>query len=277
MKSPHLTAGLILGLRPANERRLYFVTTSGCKPTIRVSQPRKYSSHNESVLYKCVVFMTKVRHSFAPHSSPSSSHHHCGLVPPYGDMELGQHWLRQWLVAWRHQAITWTNVDWSVRSHGIHLGASSLEDLKKTIKETRLKIAVLKWHPGLPGANVLMPIVLLENSVWWRTQPTYFFFWRTGPGYHGLNILASTCIGSPYITHMILTTDFWKFCTLMTCRCKEPGHQQQFHWPSCPGRYFLASAWDLGTRRVYNQCPFQLVNHYNINQPLACGDRVISV
>ena len=108
------------------------------------------------------------------------------LVPPYGDMELGQHWLRQWLVAWRHQAITWTNVDWSVRSHGIHLGASSLEDLKKTIKETRLKIAVLKWHPGLPGANELMPIVLLENSVWWRTQPTYFF-----SGEPGLDIMDS--------------------------------------------------------------------------------------
>ena len=33
-----------------------------------------------------------------------------------------QHWLRQWLVAWRHQAITWTNVDFSlVRLPGIHL------------------------------------------------------------------------------------------------------------------------------------------------------------
>ena len=30
---------------------------------------------------------------------------HWGLVTPYGAMELGQHWFRQWLVAWRHQAI----------------------------------------------------------------------------------------------------------------------------------------------------------------------------
>ena len=29
----------------------------------------------------------------------------CGLVTPHGDVELGQHWLRKWLVAWRHQAI----------------------------------------------------------------------------------------------------------------------------------------------------------------------------
>ena len=76
---------------------------------------------------------------------------------PYGDMELCQHWLREWLVAWRHQAITWTNVDLSsMRFDDIHLGALSLEDLKKPINKTRLKIAVLKWHPGLPGVNELM-------------------------------------------------------------------------------------------------------------------------
>ena len=81
---------------------------------------------------------------------------HCGLVTPYGDKELCQHLIRYWLVAWRHQAITWTNVDLSsLRSHSIHLCALSLEDLKKPINKTRLKIAVLKWHPGLPGANVL--------------------------------------------------------------------------------------------------------------------------
>ena len=49
---------------------------------------------------------------------------HCGLVTPYDDMELGQHWLRYWLVAWWHQAITRTNVDWaSVKSSDIHIRA----------------------------------------------------------------------------------------------------------------------------------------------------------
>ena len=33
---------------------------------------------------------------------------HCGLVMSLDDIELGQHWLRQWLVARQHQAITWT-------------------------------------------------------------------------------------------------------------------------------------------------------------------------
>ena len=28
-----------------------------------------------------------------------------------GVTELAQHWFMQWLVAWRHQAIAWTNID----------------------------------------------------------------------------------------------------------------------------------------------------------------------
>ena len=40
-----------------------------------------------------------------------------------------------------------------LRSLGIHLRALSLDDVKIPVNKTRLKIAVLKWHPGLPGAN----------------------------------------------------------------------------------------------------------------------------
>ena len=77
-------------------------------------------------------------------------------MTPYGDMELSQTWLRYWLVAWRHQAITWFNVDLSsVKFLGIHLMALSLDDVKMPINKTRLKIAVLKWHLGLPGANAI--------------------------------------------------------------------------------------------------------------------------
>ena len=51
---------------------------------------------------------------------------HCGIVKPYGDIDLGQHWLRQWLVVWRHQAITSSNFDISlVRFCGIHPRAIS--------------------------------------------------------------------------------------------------------------------------------------------------------
>ena len=51
---------------------------------------------------------------------------HWGLMTPYGGRDLGQHWLGWWLVAWRHLAITWTNVDlFSIRSSDMHLRALS--------------------------------------------------------------------------------------------------------------------------------------------------------
>ena len=72
---------------------------------------------------------------------------HCGLVMPYGDID--QHWLR-------HQAITWTNVDFSsVMSHDIHLREISQEIPRPSIIEMSLKMTCLKWYSNLPGANEL--------------------------------------------------------------------------------------------------------------------------
>ena len=39
---------------------------------------------------------------------------HFGLVALYGDIDLGQHLLRQWLVVWWHQAITRTTLGFSL-------------------------------------------------------------------------------------------------------------------------------------------------------------------
>ena len=78
---------------------------------------------------------------------------HCGLMTPYGDRDVGLHWLRKWLVAWRHQAITWTNVDLpSVRSIGIHLSIISQEILQPSITKISWKIA-FKFPTGFgkPG------------------------------------------------------------------------------------------------------------------------------
>ena len=47
---------------------------------------------------------------------------------PHGDMELGQHSLRQWRGAFWHQIIIITNTDLSLKvSYGIHLRAISQE------------------------------------------------------------------------------------------------------------------------------------------------------
>ena len=56
-----------------------------------------------------VGFMTTVvgKKSHRQHTFVDVSH--CILLTPYGNLNLGHHWFRQWLVAWWHQAITWTN------------------------------------------------------------------------------------------------------------------------------------------------------------------------
>ena len=79
---------------------------------------------------------------------------HCGLVTLYGDINLGQHWLREWLVAWWHQAITWTNVHLSsIRSSAIHLTAILQEIPQPSGTELSLIITYLKFCSNLPGAN----------------------------------------------------------------------------------------------------------------------------
>ena len=81
---------------------------------------------------------------------------HCDLVMPYGDIDLGQHWLRWWLGPVRHQSITWTNVDLSsVRFSGIHLRAISQKIHQPLISELVWKLTYLKFRSNLPGTNEL--------------------------------------------------------------------------------------------------------------------------
>ena len=72
----------------------------------------------------------------------------------YGYLEiLGQHWFRYWLLAWQHQAITWTTVDLaSTRSSGIH----SRVMFTWVHKEMCLKFTYSKSEPHLPGDNELI-------------------------------------------------------------------------------------------------------------------------
>ena len=81
---------------------------------------------------------------------------HCGLLTPYGDIDLGQHWIRYWFVAWRHQAITWTNVDFSsVRSIVIHLRTILQKIPQPPIIKISLKMSFLIFFSNLPGVNEL--------------------------------------------------------------------------------------------------------------------------
>ena len=49
--------------------------------------------------------------SMSPHGVTGPQWVNCRLVTPYANIDLGQHWLRHWLVAWPRQAITWNNGD----------------------------------------------------------------------------------------------------------------------------------------------------------------------
>ena len=89
----------------------------------------------------------------------------CGPVTPYGGRDLGQHWFRQWLVAWRHQAITWTNVDLtSLMSSDVHLRAISLEISQPSVTKISLKVIFLRFYWSLTGANELILQVFISSS-----------------------------------------------------------------------------------------------------------------
>ena len=95
----------------------------------------------------------------------------------YGDVDLGQLWLRQWLVAWWHQAITWTNVDLpSVMPCGIHLRAFSGENLKRPASKTSLKI-VYWLHPDFTGASELKK----SDCYWWFIKYMIMLWLMLGP------------------------------------------------------------------------------------------------
>ena len=70
---------------------------------------------------------------------------HYYLVLLYGDIAQGQHWLRWWLVAWRHQAITWTNVVFSlVMISGVYLRAISQQLSQGTVVYNKFENILLK-------------------------------------------------------------------------------------------------------------------------------------
>ena len=77
---------------------------------------------------------------------------HCGLVTSYGNINLGEQWFKQWLVAWWHQAITWANVDLSPmefcgiyqRAISCKFHANFMPNLYKKVMHTRMSIYTYK-------------------------------------------------------------------------------------------------------------------------------------
>ena len=69
----------------------------------------------------------------------------------YVDIDLEQHWFRQWLVVWHHQPITWTNVDLPLaRSNGIHLGVISHIISQPSITHDQIENCIFKFPTKSP-------------------------------------------------------------------------------------------------------------------------------
>ena len=86
---------------------------------------------------KLLIFVGKVKGSLVTY---------CGLATQGGVIKLGQRWFRRWLVAWRHQAINWTNVDsLSKSSIYIHLRAISQEKSQPSTAKRHWKFLIKNW------------------------------------------------------------------------------------------------------------------------------------
>ena len=74
---------------------------------------------------------------------------------PYGDTDMDQHWLRQWLGAVRHHAITWINVDLSLMRFCV-IHSSNIQQVPKLlfcVNSFKIILLILLPHP--PGVNEL--------------------------------------------------------------------------------------------------------------------------
>ena len=74
-----------------------------------------------------------------------------GLEMPYGDIDLVQHWLSLWLVAFRHYVITWINSVFlsSMGYSGYHLRPLSQGELRKSTRKMGLKNTLVELPPCL--------------------------------------------------------------------------------------------------------------------------------
>ena len=85
-----------------------------------------------------------------------STLNYCGLVrdATWRHRHGGQHWIRQWLVAWPHKSITWTIIALSsIKYHVIQLGTISQELHRSLITKFNFEITYLKFLSNLPWVN----------------------------------------------------------------------------------------------------------------------------
>ena len=90
---------------------------------------------------------------------------HYGLVTQCGLLNLGKHWFEWWLVAWWHQAITWSNDDLYHKQYDPQLYLSMLFQGQFCCYHSFKVMAhvVVSIENGFPGGQWVNP----AHSCWW--------------------------------------------------------------------------------------------------------------
>ena len=81
--------------------------------------------------------------------------------------DLSQHWLSQRVVAWRHQAIAWTNFTHHQIGPVTLLSAVSREIPQPSITKISSKIIYLKLHLNLSGSDEVSHMYMKSHCYWY--------------------------------------------------------------------------------------------------------------
>ena len=124
----------------------------------------------------------------------------------------------------RHQAITLTNVDISVKSNDIHIRAISQEMPQPSIIKIRLKITYLKFHPNFPRANELIALTRIKYARGIQPESCWFCKTRNRTRETWSGRIINFLINGSYrfITGLIFWHPFVLFCTTQECHFEMP-------------------------------------------------------
>ena len=111
---------------------------------------------------------------------------HCGQVTPYGNIDLGQHWFRQWLVAWQHQAITYANSNrhlpgsWAIHIKAIHSIRNAQEsNHQNTFEHYTHKIKITssrgQWVNLQIFNRTFVKEIIIQLTIIKKKKPIYFW------------------------------------------------------------------------------------------------------
>ena len=125
---------------------------------------------------------------------------------------------------WRHQAITWTNVDLSsISSCGIHFRAIS----QISVLDLSLKIINSKYQPHLPGTNKLTTVRIVTPAREGHVGSIDANYWPLVCHVVTIETSHSIRMAKPYFNPLTLRFRKWNLVTRGWCFPNTPGNIRQ--------------------------------------------------